>query len=721
MWREHLSYQSAIQVVQANKIYCATTNALFSIDGDEIQRYSKITCLSETGIRCIAWDDLTQQLVIAYTNSNIDIVKNDIVKNVGDIMRSSITGNKTINHIFCNAGIAYISMGLGIVVLDLLKYEIKDTWILGSNGNQLLVNTLIKDGNFFYAATAAGLKKGDINTNLSSYNNWQTIGDNTTVRNVVNTGGNVFVIRNDSLLQLNGSAYSFIYNNPGSQIRSVSTSQNKILLGIKNATTAASLIQLSSSGVVEKTYIGVNISNPKSALIDNGNNVWIADSTNGLSKNVNELFVPNGPPSAADGQMVFANNTLYVAAGSINENWNYQLSKNGVYNFSNDIWTHKNYYNTPLFDSVFDFICLAQQDTTVFAGSYGGGLVAFTPNTTQLFKKNNSTLQGTIGDDYMVRISGLTVDKNNHLWISNFGAANTLHVKKFNGAFKAYSIPYTLNENAVGQLLTDDNNNIWIVSPQGNGLICFNYGSNIESTADDQWKYYRKGLSQGNLPSNQVVCIAKDANNIIWIGTDNGIAIIPCTNDAFSNTCSAIIPITQSGYLFNGLRINCIAVDAANRKWVATKNGVWLLNADGNKVIQKFTQENSPLLSSEVKQVAIDPQSGEVFFATSKGICSYRGTATDAAFNNSNVLVFPNPVPPNFTGTIAIKNLPVNSLVKITELNGRLVYQTRSLGGQAVWNGLNYKNEPIAPGVYLVLVKDENGDEKLATKIAVIK
>lgn len=223
------------------------------------------------------------------------------------------------------------------------------------------------------------------------------------------------------------------------------------------------------------------------------------------------------------------------------------------------------------------------------------------------------------------------------------------------------------------------------------------------------------------MPSNQIICIAKDANNIIWIGTDNGIAIIPCTGDVFSNTCLAITPVSQSGYLFSGQQVNCIAVDAANRKWIATKNGVWLLNADGNKVLEKFTHENSPLLSSNVKQIAINAQNGEVFFATAKGICSYRGTATDAALNDSKVLVFPNPVPPNFSGTIAIKNIAANALVKITELNGRLVYQTRSLGGQAIWNRLNYKNEKIAAGVYLVFIKDEMGEEKLVTKIVMIK
>ena len=164
-----------------------------------------------------------------------------------------------------------------------------------------------------------------------------------------------------------------------------------------------------------------------------------------------------------------------------------------------------------------------------------------------------------------------------------------------------------------------------------------------------------------------------------------------------------------------------LAVDAANRKWVGTRNGVWLISADGEKVLERFTAENSPLLSNEIIRIAIDPKTGEVYFSTFNGICSYRGGATEASENPDKVIVFPSPVPPGYNGTIGIRGLPENSIVKIVELNGRLVFQTRSLGGQAVWNGKDYRNQRVSSGVYLVLAKDEFGAEKQVGKIVFIK
>jgi hypothetical protein len=138
------------------------------------------------------------------------------------------------------------------------------------------------------------------------------------------------------------------------------------------------------------------------------------------------------------------------------------------------------------------------------------------------------------------------------------------------------------------------------------------------------------------------------------------------------------------------------------------------------KVIYQFTEENSPMLSNDVRKIAIDGRSGEVYFATSKGICSFRSTATEGGSKNENVVVFPNPVPPGYSGTIGIKGLVNNAIVKITEMNGRLVYQTRAAGGQAVWDGKDYKGRKISTGVYLVLVSNDERTEKTAARIVFI-
>ncbi len=736
-WREHLSYNSAQAVVKSDKIYCATANNVFSVDAsNNEQRYSKVNGLNDIGVSAIGWDETTQQLVIAYTNSNVDVLKADAVKNIGDIKRSTVVGNKTINSIYCNGGFAYLCSGLGVIVLNLTKYEVKDTWYIGNGGAQVVVNGIATDGSFWYAATNEGLKKASVNaTSLANYINWQNLSgsnglSNGATQNVVLASGKLVVLKNDTLLVQNGVSFSVLYNGANWQITNLNGSNDKLLLCQQNKVTGAGrVLQLNANGVIENTLVNSTyITSPKQAIIDNGS-LWIADSKEGLSKYTTTYSscIPDGPLGTADGDMVVTNNTLYAAAGSVNTSWQALQNRNGLSTFNGDAWDHIGYYSKPIFDSVLDIVSLAIDpiNQSIWAGSYGGGLVNIDGATTKIYKANNSSLQPVVGTSNDIRVSGLAFDNANNLWISNYGAAQNISVRKADGSFKSFAIPFIHTGNAVAQITIDDANQLWIMSPQGNGLLVNNYGSNIDAINDDQWKFFKTGVGNGNLPSNTVYCTAKDKNGFIWVGTAKGIGVVQCPTEVFTQNCEAILPVVQrdrfAGYLFQDEEVRTIAVDGANRKWVGTKNGVWLISPEGEKIIYRFTADNSPLLNNDIKRIAIDPQTGEVYICTATGICSFRSTATEGGETNSDMLVFPNPVPPNYNGTIAIKGLTDNALVKIVELDGRLAFHIRALGGQAVWDGKNYKGEKIASGVYLVIVRDNTGLEKIVTKIVMVK
>ena len=730
-WREHLSYNNAMQVVSANNmVFCATTNNVFSVDAtNNIRRYSKVNGLNDIGVSCIAFDEASGQLVIVYNNSNVDVIKDGIVKNISDIKRSTVSGNKNISYAYCLNKKAYLCSGLGVIVADLNRYEISDTWQIGSGGIQVPVSGITSDDQYFYAATNEGLKRASITTgNLADYRNWRLINTISpgALNMVVQVAGKIIALKNDSLFNIDGSPF---YADAAWPIVSISTAQNKILVCQRTLQGASRVLVVSSTGTIEKVVAQSGIiSYPYSATISQ-NAFWVADYFGGLSKFTNsvERFIPNGPPGPANGEMITLKGTLHVAGGEVNDAWNARYNRNGIYSFTNGDWNFKGAFNTPVLDTVLDFITLAADptDNSLWAGSYGGGLAHIDGNNISIFKQNSSLLPA-IGDPLSYRVSGLAFDQQNNLWISNYGALQNISVRKPGGTFKSFAIPFFHFENAVSQLLTDDANQLWAVSPRGNGVFVYNHGASVDNLNDDQWKYLRTGKGNGNLPDNNVFCTAKDKDGFIWIGTAKGIGIVQCASDIFKgNACEAILPVAQqdrfAGYLFQNEEVHTIAVDAANRKWIGTRNGVWLISADGEKTLLRFTEDNSPLLSNDVNHIAIDPATGEVYFSTFKGICSYRSTAAEASISSSEAMVFPNPVPPRYKGTIAIKGLPNNALVKIAELNGRLVYQTRALGGQVVWNGLNYKGEMVASGVYLVLAKDDRGTEKLVTKIVMVK
>ncbi len=733
-WRAHQPYHQAIGLVwNGSEIFAATPYSIFSIDPSDnsISTYSKVTGLSESGVTAIGFDSTSGKIVVAYESGNLDIILGTLVKNVDALKRSNLPFDKRVYKIICINAQAYLCTGLGIVVLDLNKYEIRETYVIGENGVHIKVNDFTSDGTFYYAATQEGLKQAAINSpNLADFRNWNLVSNNIlnqgAVQSVVSLPtGEIIVHKNDSLFRKLNNTWSFIYTN-NSQISSIRKAANQVLV-TEISNNVSRIRILNGNGSVSNNFQGTLIKSPKDALLV-GADIWFADSTSGLGRISGSSivsFAPNSPQSIAMGEILIRNSLLYATSGFLLQGWRSTNNKNGFFIFSGSEWQNYTPANIPALDSFPDLITIAEdpRDQSLWIGSFGGGLLQFRNPTAISVYKQNSPLQST-GGNSGYNISGLAFDINNNLWVSNYGVNQNIHVRKSDGTWRSFVIPFFHSENAVSQIVIDDFDQKWIVSP-ANGLFLFNDGGSIDNPGDDRWKFFRSGKGNGNLPTNNVLSIAKDKNNFIWVGTSDGLGVIQCTQDAINNNCEAVIPVILqgnfNGFLFGGEQVQAIAVDGANRKWIGTKNGAWLISADGEETIHHFTIDNSPLLSDDVRRIAIDGKSGEVFFSTSMGICSFRGTATEGGTTNSNVLVFPNPIPPGYSGTIAIRGLVNNAIVKITELNGRLVYQGRALGGQAVWNGRNYQGERIASGVYLVLVTDESGKENLVTKIVIIK
>jgi len=744
-WREHLPYNSALDVTSGEGIiYCATPYSLFSVDtkDNSVSRYSRVTGLAETGISTIRYDETAKKLFIAYSNSNIDIIYRNDIYNIPDIKRDNIPGDKAIYNIRPLDGDFYLSTGLGVIVVDGDRYEIRDSWFIGNGGNPVRVNGFAADAAYYYAATAEGLKKIPLNAaNPANHANWQGVSGSNGLpagdcHNVMNIQGKIIVQKNDSLYVQNGLNWSLFYAD-GWPVISSNDSENRILLCQRQVNGASRVMVIDPNGTVIRAIAATAaVSFPRKAILLD-DTPWVADQFECLSRigtgNSFEQYKLNSPQSTASGEMIVYENSLYATAGSVNEAWNYLYNGDGIFQFREGSWNNINRYRYTTIDSLLDYITIAvdKRDQTIWAGSYGGGLLHVRPGPLfEIYK--HSHLGPAVGDPSSYRVAGLAFDTDHNLWISNFGSTEPLRVRKNDGTWRNFTLPFPLFQNALSQIVIDLNNFKWIVAPLGNGLVCFDQGASIDNTGDDRWKKFGVGTGLGNLPSAEVTCIAKDKDGYIWVGTTDGIGVIQCPESAFASPgCDAVWPVVSNGnfagYLFKGQEVRSIAVDGANRKWVATRNGVFLVSAEGEQLLYRFTEDNSPLLSSDVKKIAIDGKTGEVFFATLKGICSFRGTATEGGTENKDVLVFPNPVPPGYAGTIAIRGLVNNAIVKITELDGRLVYQTRALGGQAIWDGRNYRGQKISSGAYLVLVSDDGVNnttgkrERVAAKIFFIQ
>lgn len=121
-WREHHNNQSVKNVVKGDKIYGASKYQLFSVDSkNNIEYIGKSNGLNEVGIQTIKWHTLSQQLIVAYNNSSIDIIHGDQVFGINDIQLSNLYPNNKINDISVLDKWVLLATNFGIVILDVEK------------------------------------------------------------------------------------------------------------------------------------------------------------------------------------------------------------------------------------------------------------------------------------------------------------------------------------------------------------------------------------------------------------------------------------------------------------------------------------------------------------------------------------------------------------------------------------------------------------------------
>lgn len=731
-WREHLPYSSVkdIAFFDNQVIVAATPYSLFTYRPSEnyIERKSRVSGLSETGIQLIHSPG-PGLLLVVYSNNNIDIISSSSTRNIRDIVNSNQVPEGGINDVFSDGDFSFLSTEIGIIVLDRERNEVKETWRIGNNGQDIICTGLTRYQNQYYAATAEGLKTAPTSaTNLADYANWSLASGT----NGLPAGScdRIFQFNNHLLAGIDNRMFRWEntswqpFYETDFEITSITVSENK--LSICEQKPGGKRIQVLdvNGATIQTLNAGGLLQSPQKAIWLQ-NDCWIADSINGLLRYQNNSItsiLPASPLAIAGGKIIASPAGILATRGAVNNNtgsnlpgsW-FQLDKDGWKNFGPG--------NFPALDTISDLhsITFNPANSEIWTGSWSDGLLQWKDG--QLVKTYK---QGYLSPDpqNLYKTGGLATDVAGNIWIGNPSTSQPLVVRTASNSWYRFSSPYGSFAQNPGDIAIDKNSYKWI-SAQSGGLVCYWEGNDLQNTADDRWQRYLFGSGAGNLPGTEVTSVVADRQGFIWAGTDNGMAVIECPERVFtSSPCEAYLPVIQSGnfagYLFAGERILSIAVDGADRKWVGTEKGAWLVSATGDAILEYWHTGNSPLPNNRVHSIAIDATTGEVFFATSMGMVSWRGKATEPAEEKPQVQVFPNPVPPGFNGNIGIRGLRENSIVKITELNGRLVYQTRSSGGQATWNGRDYNGRKISTGVYLVLVSDENKKEQAVGKIVFV-
>ena len=736
-WQGYFSFNEIKDISESpNTVFAASENALFfkNTTSNLLKTKTTVDGLSGQTISAVYHSEAFKKTIIGYENGLMIIINEtdgSITKKV-DIINKQLPSNiKKINHIMEHNGLLYISCDFGIVQFNLTALQFGDTYFIGDNGAEISVKQTTFFNGFIFAATSSGIRKADItNANLNDFSQWT----------VVNTGDWSSVEALDSeLIAINASGNIHRYNSinfigflqlpqPSSDMRTVNSNlfittpnavyiyNNQMVLNRQISNTQVldnSLVFTCASAVGDLLYIGTK---------DKG---LVTSSLSSAGTFVNST--PAGPFRNNIFSLDVTPNVLWAVYGDYDTYYNpYDLDSYGISKYASSAWLNIPYSEVYDAKSITRIIVNPRNEKQVYASSFFSGLLRVEndiPNF--LYNEKNSGLESITyeGPNYKdVRINGTAFDKTGNLWITNSRIKNGLKVLKANGQWQSYATSSILNNaetTSYANIVIDRNNTKWI-STSNEGVIAFNESTNT-------FKKMTFGVDAGNLPAPDVRSVVIDTKNQLWIGTTKGLRVLSNVGSFQSDSQLKANPIiimedNLAQELMYEQFITSIAVDGSNNKWIGTADsGIFMVSPNGQETKYHFTINNSPMPSNMVNDIKINSTTGEVFIATNKGMISFKGVATGANDDLSNVYVYPNPVRPTYSGTVKVAGLLDKANIKITDIEGNLVFETTSEGGTIEWDTTAFGKYKVASGVYMVFISAQDGGETKVKKVMIIR
>lgn len=756
-WASQISYLNDIQSIEQNGniIYSLTDGKLFSYNNSDesIEPYIKIDG-GNTDIKHIIYSSKHKCLVITRSDANIELLYDDkSYVNIPDLKNTTQNIDKTINKVSLYDDYAYIATNFGFLTINLSKKEVKESGVFNVPFYSILAYE-----NKLYAATKDGILYINLTDNVQDFNSWSTLEvsihytDHTEkdstftdseIRDIVAFKNQLhfFVPQKGIFRMENSTSVKSVLNGNGINSMEYTNNDHLIVLGTN--------VFWDFEDINKSTKINID---GLTSIIPNANKsgeYWASSSGNNLSliklngnsyEYIKRWIVPSGPVSNYPFSLTLQNRQLLVTGGGFYLDRMGKPASISIYKDSK--WT--NIYpgdiSGPSGFISQDIVYAISEPTNqnhIFASSWGEGLYEFEGTKFQnRYDESNSTIEPIPLLNYR-RVSGMVFDKSNNLWLLNSMVENIIKVRLKSGEWTQLYYPEIAKASTNPKnIVIDRYSNKWVTSIGDDAyLFIFNDNGTIGNTSDDKTIYISKTSNTPfvdqdgkRLTISAIYAIAEDVNGNFWVGTDIGPFVVYSSSNIFSkNVVFNKIKIEkESGSnavtgLLEGVLINAIAIDGANRKWIATQtSGVYLISADNQETLEHFTLDNSPLPSNNVISLAIDSHNGTVYIGTERGLMSYGGVATEGSENFSNVYAYPNPVRPNHEGSVTVTGLQTNSRVKITDLKGNLINEGRSLGGQYSWNMQNARGRRVDSGIYLVFGSSEDGSEGVVTKIMVV-
>ncbi len=755
-WTYYLAYHNTTQSIPVgHKVYALYNGNLLSYDTKtgEVQTFTKNNGLNGREIRHMGYSETCKCLVLAYTDCNIDLLYTDgEIINIPQI-KNADDGKLSINGLTVSGDNAMLGMSDGVVHLNLARQEIKGYYSIGRN-----ISNAAVVGERIFAASSAGIFIANLKENLSYPASWMPLTSSNAslltpfdgaLYYVVASGNRAGLWRIDvpadgstpTLNQLNEGAFSYSYADSKTAVfsyaggASIYTTESP-LQPVQTLSMPQDLSYLSRAA--DGTFWGTEGTAGLTAYTVNANKELQPAGVNipgfGPRRDLcyyltyptpSRLLIGGGRLDPMDGKHYPATVMQYE-----NGRWSY-FQEDGISEQTGVVYR-----------DVTRVIQHPADSSLHYVSTGGNGLYEFKSGRyVRQYSIGNSALTSAAGNSpKYVRIDGLNYDHDGNLWMVNNGVDTIIRVLKADGSWKSIGVEQLKMAPTLEKTIFDNRGRFWVASRRSAdaanhtaGLLCVDYNGTLENTDDDIYTYRTSAPNQDGTACNfskGVLDIMQDTDGSIWVGVDGGLYVIS-DPDTWTDPDFYITQIkvprndgtNYADYLLNGVTVNALAVDGAGRKWIGTfGNGLYLVSPDGTEIISHFRASTSPLLSDNIYDIAINAITGEVMIGTDQGLCSYQSGVTAPAqdLNESNVKVFPNPVHPDYRGSVTVTGLTADAEVRITTTGGQAVYSARSLGGSFTWDLHTLSGRRAASGVYYIMVSNADGSSGIAAKVVVI-
>ena len=683
-WDFHLNIRDPLHIVFFDdNIYSFSSNGLFSLDINSKAILRNNNSLNLINLKVVETTKNSEYLILGLQDGNIVIYNSEEshIINLGFDEEEA-----AINSLNIHDETLYASTSQGLYLISITeKYIIENYRDIGQNGSSLdVLESLIYDDKIYIISTTGVYVLYDNSLNPFDYRSWEKLNFNFDEPfGVVPNNGEIYFYSKSTIYD---SSLSALYRDDDITIQKVKNINSGIYINYLNNNN--NLLGSFKDLKIVDVDLPQDIKDISDFIYADGD-LWVSGKTFSLyNVNSQQFFSPiNNINHEADkifslGDEIYASNNNNISIKYQNEEWK---------NIS--------------FDNFKNITSVAKFNNEIYFSSSSDGILNYNKSTIIDESFPNSLLLNESGAG--INIADI-LPTENKLMILNYGSLNPLLSLDINNNWQYYNLQN--NSNLYPTHFSLDDEFLWILldKNKGGGLLVFDMLTQ---------ECFQINENNNLLNTNKVNSISIDKNDNVWVATDEGLVYFSSSNPREFN--NYLIPNDGNQFLFKGIKINTVEVDYAGNIWIGSDDGIFVFDNTKNKFVFQFNLSNSPILSDTIKNIKFNDL-GEAFINTSEGLVSLKTSLSKPNIDISNFKIFPNPLKIKDNDRLYFTGLSNENYIKITSLTGEVIIELETFAGGFSWNLISADGNKISPGIYLVFLISQNGDENLINKILVL-